>query len=59
MRYYAGVGGSADFSFKDAKLTVKGEGRIDFTLVDARAKTEIMIPSKEGFKLKISNYNVN
>lgn len=56
MRYYAGVGGSAEFNLKEAKLSVKGEGRVDFTLIDARVKTQLMIPSKEGFELKISNY---
>jgi len=59
MRYYAGAGSEADFNLKEGKLSLKGDGRIDYTVLDAKAKTELQIPSKEGFELKISNYRGN
>jgi len=59
MRYYAGAGGTADFNLKEAKFSLKGDGRIDFTVLDAKAKTQLIIPNKEGFELKISNYRGN
>ncbi|VAW74726.1 hypothetical protein MNBD_GAMMA12-3069 [hydrothermal vent metagenome] len=53
MRYYAGASLDAKFEPDKGRMSIKGQGRADFSLFDAKADIRLDIPNKDGWKLSI------
>lgn len=55
MRFFAGVGGDAEWEPHKGRVALKAEGRVEFAVAEGTAGCQLFLPSKKGWDLCLTD----